>query len=67
MIPLLPLLLPPDACTCPCFSSVTLIPQPLHSFATLKRNSQNIRTKVTASFIVSPGPNTTEVLTHEYD
>jgi hypothetical protein len=67
MIPLLPLLLPPDVCTCACFSSVTLIPQPLHSFAILKRNSQNIRTKVTAGFIVSPGPNTTEVLMHEYD
>jgi len=65
MIPLLPLFLPPAVCSF--LPSVTLIPQPLHSFAILKRNSQNIRTKVTAGFIVSPGPNTTEVLMHEYD
>jgi len=67
MIPLLPLLLPLAFCSCSSLPSVTLIPQPLHSFAILKRNSQNIRTKVTARFIVSPGPNTTEVLMHEYD
>jgi len=65
MIPLLPLFLPPAVCSF--LPSVTLIPQPLHSFAILKRNSQKIRTKVTAGFIVSPGPNTTEVLMHEYD
>ena len=65
MIPLLPLFLPPAVCSF--LPSVTLIPQPLHSFATLKSNSQLSGRKVTVSFIVSPGPNTNGGVMHEFD